>query len=158
MESKGIDDNGSEIKRRRRYRDTHVKEGKPLYFETCLKRHHRSRIVRWITHRLITDRKKNKSSCEILLYLVCIYVQSLRKEFSEASNMKVKKTVRMEYLGCSRHGVSVEVDNRPQSYRIDLAKGWPQFREANGLMYGKWYCFEFNPDDQVIYVCPKPNN
>lgn len=86
---------------------------------------------------------------KLILYLL----QTVPSEFSKAANMKVKKAVRMEYVGCNSHGVYVAVDSRGQPIpRTDLTGGWREFREANGLVEGKMYCFEFNPNDQVIYV------
>ncbi|XP_057770019.1 uncharacterized protein LOC130989885 isoform X2 [Salvia miltiorrhiza] len=77
---------------------------------------------------------------------------NLPQKFSKAANMKVKKQVRMEYVGNGRCGVSVAVDARPENYRVDLGKGWPEFRVANGLEPGDSCSFEFNPDEEVIYV------
>ncbi|XP_057770013.1 putative B3 domain-containing protein REM15 isoform X2 [Salvia miltiorrhiza] len=76
---------------------------------------------------------------------------SLPRAFSRAANMKVKKQVRVKYVG-KRRGLCVALSHRPPRPTIDLAKGWREFREANGLVVGKIYSFEFNPDDQVIYV------
>ncbi|XP_057770008.1 putative B3 domain-containing protein Os03g0621600 [Salvia miltiorrhiza] len=101
-----------------------VKEGNPLCFEACLNPHRRYRI-------------------------------NLPKEFTDASNMKVKNQVRVEFVGNGggRGVFHVTVDARPPPHsRVDLATGWSQFRVANGLVVGESYSFEFNPDDQVIYV------
>ncbi|XP_057770016.1 B3 domain-containing protein REM13-like isoform X5 [Salvia miltiorrhiza] len=92
-----------------------------LYFETCLKARHKSRI-------------------------------SLPKKFSnKEGNMKVGK-VRLEYEG--RGGGCFAAALRPQKAgRVDVGKGWFDFRVANGLLYGKIYSFEMkSDDDRVIYV------
>ncbi|KAL1538930.1 hypothetical protein AAHA92_27615 [Salvia divinorum] len=72
--------------------------------------------------------------------------------FALASNMKAKKKVEMVFEG-NNHRVSVAVDHQPlkTGNRVDLAKGWPEFRRAY-LSYRRWYRFDFNPNDQVIYV------
>ncbi|XP_057770007.1 B3 domain-containing protein At5g18000-like [Salvia miltiorrhiza] len=103
-------------------RNGYSKKSDPLCFERLLKTHHRSLFT-------------------------------LPKEFSVASNMKVRTQVRMKYVGNPR-GVSrvVAVYPRPQMYRIDLGRGWRQFQVENGVEFGKTYSFEFNPDNQVIYV------
>ncbi|XP_057790341.1 B3 domain-containing protein REM10-like [Salvia miltiorrhiza] len=75
----------------------------------------------------------------------------LPRKFSTAANLKEKKQVRVEYVG-KRHGLCVALYHHPRKPRIDLGKGWHEFSEANGLVVGKIYSFEFNPDDQVIYV------
>ncbi|XP_057771211.1 putative B3 domain-containing protein Os03g0621600 [Salvia miltiorrhiza] len=76
---------------------------------------------------------------------------SLPQAFSRAANMEMKRQVRVEFEG-NRHGFCVAVYPKRRRPTIELTNGWREFREANGLVQGKTYSFEFNPDDQVIYV------
>lgn len=81
-----------------------------------------------------------------------MHVQILPVGFVVASNMKARKQVEMVFEG-NGHRVSVAVDRRPlkTGIRVELTKGWPQFRRAY-LSYDRLYRFDFNPHDQAIYV------
>ncbi|GFP80952.1 B3 domain-containing protein os01g0723500 [Phtheirospermum japonicum] len=76
---------------------------------------------------------------------------SLTMKFCEAAGLMDKATVGLEYLPKHRFQ-SVVLDRRPNQYRIDLTAGWPEFRKANGLVFGKTYSFEFRPRKNVIQV------
>lgn len=63
--------------------------------------------------------------------------------------MRERKEVKVEYVG-NNYCETILVD--PREWRVDLAKGWSKFREANGLAFGKSYSFEFKPNKNAIHV------
>ncbi|XP_057770009.1 B3 domain-containing protein REM-like 1 [Salvia miltiorrhiza] len=104
-------------------RNENSKESNPLYFKIHLRAFHKSRIM-------------------------------LPKPFSKAAKMKARKRVRLEYEGRHGGGGCFAAALRPQKTgRVDLGKGWYDFRVANGLRYDRVYSFEMkSDDDQVIHV------
>ncbi|KAL0343604.1 UNVERIFIED_CONTAM: hypothetical protein Sangu_1247800 [Sesamum angustifolium] len=93
------------------------------YFEVILKQHQQSRV--------------------------CI-----RKHFAEAAGLIGKKKVAMEYPGPGGQRWTVVLDSRStvSNFKLDLAAGWPDFRKANKLRFGRTYSFEFIPGRNVIEV------
>ncbi|KAH6829338.1 hypothetical protein C2S53_011562 [Perilla frutescens var. hirtella] len=74
---------------------------------------------------------------------------SLPAAFWKVGGMRGRRDVTMEYVATG-DCKSVVLDHR--SHRTDLARGWPEFRKANGIIVGKTYSFEFNPNRNVIRV------
>ncbi|KAK4416254.1 hypothetical protein Salat_2450900 [Sesamum alatum] len=72
------------------------------------------------------------------------------KRFWMAAGLSDKKTVGVEYLP-KHHFQVIKLDHRP-TYRMDMGSGWSEFRNANGLVFGKTYSFEFKPIRNVIQV------
>ncbi|KAK6129031.1 hypothetical protein DH2020_037228 [Rehmannia glutinosa] len=74
------------------------------------------------------------------------------RHFAEAAGLIGDKKVYLEYPG-GHHGY-VLLDFRPSksNFKLDLARGWSNFRKLNGLAFGKTYLFEFIPRKKVIQV------
>ncbi|KAG8384484.1 hypothetical protein BUALT_Bualt04G0122500 [Buddleja alternifolia] len=97
-------------------------EGSQPYFEMLLKKHHRYRLT-------------------------------LPRKFVVAAGLMEEETVKLEYLPAvvAAGYEEVTLDQRYPK-RTDMATGWREFREANGVVIGNRYSFKFSPGKNVIRV------
>ncbi|KAK6154901.1 hypothetical protein DH2020_009149 [Rehmannia glutinosa] len=78
---------------------------------------------------------------------------TFRKEFAVAAGLMTKEAVVLQYPPKQRcwpvilHQVPIL-----SWFRLDISRGWSEFRRTNGLVYEKTYLFEYIPDKNVIQI------
>ncbi|KAK6128908.1 hypothetical protein DH2020_037347 [Rehmannia glutinosa] len=80
-------------------------------------------------------------------------VVTIRKEFAVAAGLTTKEAVVLQYLP-KQHCWPVLLHRYPKLpwFRLDISRGWSEFRRTNGLVFGRTYLFEYIPDKNVIQI------
>ncbi|KAK6129046.1 hypothetical protein DH2020_037207 [Rehmannia glutinosa] len=91
-------------------------------FKLRLKKHHRSRVT-------------------------------IHKEFAVAAGLTSKEALVLQYPPKQRcWPVMLQQVPILSWFRLDISRGWSEFRRTNGLVYEKTYLFEYIPDKNVIQI------
>ncbi|KAK6129033.1 hypothetical protein DH2020_037230 [Rehmannia glutinosa] len=77
----------------------------------------------------------------------------IRKEFAVAAGLTSKEAVVLQYPPKQRcWPVLLYRDPKVSWFRLDIIRGWSEFRRTNGLVFGKTYLFEYITDKNVIQI------